>query len=276
MGDNAAAVTEYERAIRLDPESAVYKENCAAACIEIDMVHRAEELLGQVEEEHPSASVYNLLGNVAVLKGEQIRAEMAYSAGLRLEPDNTDLKINLAMLHLQKNEYAKAKAILDGILAETPGHPRAARVLEHARLQHETLISCAQCGRQWWAPKSLPSQPGLKIRGEPPGDAPAGRCPLCGRVYCVSCASAHVSDMRFLCGHCGENLKLSEDSLKWLLTQAIDAAAPALPEAAPSQVPDSAPAPARAVDGEAGEMWAAPGDEDESAPVDGGAAEGGE
>jgi len=224
MGDHAAAVTEYENAIRLDQQNPIYKENCAAACMEIDMVHRAEELLGQVEEEHPSASVYNLLGNVAVLKGELIRAEMAYAAGLRLEPRNPDLQVNLAMLHLQKNEYSKAKEILQGVLASTPGHPRATRVLERARAQRETLISCAQCGRQWWAPKDLPSQPGLKIRGEPPGDAPAGRCPTCGRVSCVACASAHTRDMHFFCEYCGENLKLSEDSLKWLLARAIEAA----------------------------------------------------
>jgi len=113
------------------------------------------------------------------------------------------------------------------VIAAHAGHPRAARVLERARAQHETLISCAQCGRQWWAPKSLPPQPGLKVRGEPPGNAPAGRCPSCGKVYCVSCASANVREMRFVCADCGENLKLSEDSLKWLLVQAIEAAPPA-------------------------------------------------
>ncbi|HUI69171.1 MAG TPA: tetratricopeptide repeat protein [Spirochaetia bacterium] len=225
MGDHAAAVTEYESAIRLDPENPVYKENGAAACIEIDMVHRAEELLGQIEQEHPSASVYNLIGNVAVLKGELMRAEMAYSAGLRLEANNADIKVNLAMVHLQRNDYANAKEMLLNVLAENPSHARAARVLERARSQRETLFSCAQCGRQWWAPKDLPAQPGLKIRGEPPGEAPAGRCPKCGKVSCVRCASEHVQDMRFVCRDCGEVLKLSEDSLKWLLAQAIDAQA---------------------------------------------------
>ncbi len=241
MGDTAGAVGEYESAIRLDSGNPAYKENCAAACIELDMVHRAEELLAQVEQERPSASVYNLLGNVAVLKGELIRAEMAYTAGLGLEAGNVDLKINLAMLHLQKNDYGKGKEMLEGVLASNPGHPRAVKALERARTQHETLISCAQCGRQWWAPKNLPSQPGLKVRGEPPGDAPAGRCPVCGKVYCVSCASAHVKEMRFVCATCGETLKLSEDSLKWLLARAIDAA-PETPssdggQAAPDRLP---------------------------------------
>jgi tetratricopeptide (TPR) repeat protein len=238
MGDNAGAVSEYEKAIRLDPDNPVYKENCAAVCIEMDMVHRAEELLAQVEEEHPSAAVYNLLGNVAVLKGELTRAEMSYSAGLKLQPGNTDIRVNIAMVHLQKNGYEKGKAILESVLADVPGHPRAARVLERARAQHEMLVSCAQCGRQWWAPKDLPPQPGLKVRGEPPGDAPAGRCPKCGRVYCVACASVYIRDMRFFCSFCDENLKLSEDSLKWLLARAIEAAPEVIPES-PAGAQDS-------------------------------------
>ena len=247
-GDNAGAAADYEDAIRLDPQNPVYKENCAAASIEIDMVHRAEELLAQIEETHPSPSVYNLLGNVAVLKGELIRAEMAFTAGLMLAPRDPGLHVNLAMLHLQKNDYAKAKPILEKVISENPQHGRARRVLERARAQHETLVACAECGRQWWAPKDLPAQPGLKIRGEPPAEAPAGRCPKCGRVYCVGCASAHIRDMRFFCGSCGELLKLSEDSLKWLLAQAIDASGTS--EAADS-MPSEAPAEAKGDEGRA-------------------------
>ena len=224
QGDNAGAVSAYEEAIRLDPESPVYKENCAAACIEIDMVHRAEELLAQVEETHPSAPVYNLMGNVAVLKGELTRAELSFKAGLEREPGNPDLLVNLAMLHLQRGEYDKGKDILQSVLAQRPDHPRARRILERARSQHETVLSCAQCGRQWWVPRNLPAQAGLKVRGEPPADAPAGRCPRCGKIYCVGCASEHIRDMRFYCADCDELLKLSEDSLKWLLSRAIETA----------------------------------------------------
>ncbi len=225
-GDNAGAAAAYEEAVRLDPENPVYKENCAAACIEIDMVHRAEELLAQVEESNPSPSVYNLLGNVAVLKGELARAELAFNAGLERDPGNPELLVNLAMLHLQRNAYEKAKEILEAVLARNPAHARARRVLERARAQRETVLSCATCGRQWWVPRDLPSQPGIKVRGEPPADAPAGRCPRCGKIYCVGCASAHTREMRFYCPECDEYLKLSEDSLKWLLARSIEQAAP--------------------------------------------------
>jgi tetratricopeptide (TPR) repeat protein len=221
QGEHARAVREYETAIRLDPENPAYKENCAAACVEVDMIHRAEELLAQVEPEHPSPSVYNLLGNVAVLKGERARAEAAYNAGLALDRGNPDLAVNLALLHRERGNHEKARDLLLGVLSAKPGHARARLLLSRIRDEHERRLACAVCGREWWIPKDLPPQPALRIRGEPPAEAPAGRCPTCGKVYCVSCASAHVREMRFYCPDCGDFLKLSEDPLKWLLARAL-------------------------------------------------------
>jgi tetratricopeptide (TPR) repeat protein len=225
-GDRAGAVREYEKAIRLDPSNAVYKENCAAACIELDMVHRAEELLAQIEPEHPSASVYNLLGQVAVLKGERARAEAAFSAGLEREPANPDIAVNLALLHRERGRHDQARDLLLSVLSRHPGHARARSLLDRIRAEREQRFQCAACGREWWAPKDLPPQPALRVRGEPPAEAPAGRCPACAKVYCVGCAQAHLREMRFFCPDDGEYLKLSEDSLKWLLARAIDALPP--------------------------------------------------
>jgi predicted RNA-binding Zn-ribbon protein involved in translation (DUF1610 family) len=106
-------------------------------------------------------------------------------------------------------------------LSRHPGHARVKPLLERIRAEHEERLSCATCGREWWVPRELPPQPSIRIRGEPPADAPAGRCPQCGKIYCVGCASAHLRDMRFVCPDCGELLKLNEDSLKWLLAKSI-------------------------------------------------------
>jgi tetratricopeptide (TPR) repeat protein len=218
-------VAEYETAIRLDPRTPAYKENCAAACIEVDMVHRAEELLSQVEPEHPSPTVYNLLGTVAALKGERLRAELAYNAGLELDPGNPDLSVNLALLHRERGNHVRARELLLSVVSSMPGNMRAQRLLERIRDERETRLSCAACGREWWVPKDLPPQPAIRVRGEPPAEAPAGRCPRCDRIYCVACASAHVREMRLCCPECGEFLKLSDDSLKWLLARHIEGAA---------------------------------------------------
>jgi Flp pilus assembly protein TadD len=222
MGDKQGAVREYEKAIRMDPETPAYKENCAAACIELDMVHRAEELLAQVEPDHPSASVYNLLGQVAALKGERARAELAYSAGLQREPGNPDISVNLALLQRERGRHDAARDLLLSVLSAHPGHVRARSLLDRIRAEREQRIQCATCGREWWAPRELPAQPAMRVRGEPPAEAPAGRCPACRKVYCVGCASAHLREMRFYCPDDGELLKLSDDSLKWLLTRALE------------------------------------------------------
>jgi predicted Zn-dependent protease len=220
-GDIPAAVREFESAIRRDPENPAYKENCAAACIELDMVHRAEELLAQVEPEHPSASVYNLLGQVAALKGERARAELAYSAGLERDPGNPDISVNLALLQRERGKHDAARDLLLAVLAAHPAHARARALLDRIRAEREQKITCATCGREWWVPRELPPQPPLHVRGEPPAEAPAGRCPACRKVYCVGCASAHVREMRFFCPDDGELLRLTDDSLRWLFTRAI-------------------------------------------------------
>jgi tetratricopeptide (TPR) repeat protein len=223
-GERDAAVREYETAIRLDPEDAAYKENCAAACIEIDMVHRAEELLAQIEPDHPTASVYNLLGQVAALKGERARAELAFDEGLRKDPGNPDLTVNLAIILKERGNYEGAKELLTTLLAAHQGGPeRAALLLSRMRDEKERRLTCDSCGREWWVPKDMPPQAPLRIRGEPPAAAPAGRCPRCERIYCVGCAQAHVRDMRFFCPHDEEFLKLSDDALKWLLRRALEA-----------------------------------------------------
>ncbi len=223
QGDNERAVREYEAAIRLDPQNPAYKENCAAACIQLDMVHRAEELLQQIEPDHPSASVYNLLGQVAALKGERARAELAYSAGLERAPGDPDISVNLALLQRERGRHEAARDILVSVLSAHPGHGRARALLDRIRAEHEQRLQCATCGREWWAPKNVPPQPALRVRGEPPGSAPAGRCPVCARVYCVGCASQHLRDMHFYCPPCGVDLKLSDDALKWLLARALEA-----------------------------------------------------
>ena len=152
-GDIPAAVREFENAIRLDPENPAYKENCAAACIELDMVHRAEELLAQVEPEHPSASVYNLLGQVAALKGERARAELAYGAGLERDPGNPDISVNLALLHRERGKHDAARDLLLSVLASHPDHARARALLDRIRGEREEKIACATCGREWWVPR---------------------------------------------------------------------------------------------------------------------------
>ncbi len=211
----------YEKVLALEPENPVYMENCAAACIESDRIARADELLVKLVDLAPSASVYNKLGNVALIRGEYKRAELCYNEGLALEPDNSEIKTNLASVYADRLEYEKAKRLLQEVLEADKNAKRAEKLFQVLRGRFEKQLRCASCKRTWWVPKDLPVQEAIKLFGEPPHDSPAGKCNKCGKIYCIGCASGHVRDKRFVCPDCGEFLKLSDDHLRYLVMQYV-------------------------------------------------------
>jgi tetratricopeptide (TPR) repeat protein len=215
------AIKEYEKALRLDPANPVYLENCAKACIEVDMIMRAEEYLIKLFDISPAPAVYNLIGYLALIQRDWIRAEIAFREGLEKDPDNCQLLINLSSLYLDRLDYAKAKENIEKVLQREPENKEAQRILMRIRQKSEVDLHCAACGRIWWVPKNIPIQSLGKIYGEPPADAPAGKCEKCGKIFCVGCAQEHLRENRFFCPDCNEFLKLSDDNLKFLLIERI-------------------------------------------------------
>ena len=222
MRDFAAALNDYEKAIQLDQENNEYPQNAAACCIELDMIMRAEELLGRLLARSPGASVYNLTGNLAVIKGEYKRAELAFKEALCRAGQDCEIKLNLASLYLERRNYRSAKDLLEEVLRQEPESKRALSIREQVRKKYEIRYACASCDRTWWIPRGIPPQPALRIHGEPPNDAPAGKCKKCGKIYCVGCAQEFVRDRRFICPDCGESLKLADDALKYQLLRLLD------------------------------------------------------
>ena len=216
-GDLDGALHAYQRALEIDPGRSEFAENCAAVCIELDMLSRAEELLGGLVERAPSPSVYNLMGNVARLKGEYLRAEMSYSEGLKLDSGNPRLNANLADLWVLRGDYPRAKDLVVRMMADHPNDEQGLSLLNRIRQSRETRLTCAGCRREWWVPRQLSRHPPVVVRGEPPGDAPAGKCPVCGRILCIECALPHLKGKRFYCPTCEEPLKLAGDELRYLM-----------------------------------------------------------
>ena len=209
------AVTLYERAMAIDSLNPVIRENCASAYIEIDMVNRAEEILAGLIDGNPSGRAYNLIGNIAKLKGEPERAESAYTEGIRVDPENHDLLLNLADLYIEKGDYGSAVDTLERVPDGADPH-RSEKLRHRLRKATHRHYICTGCGLEWWVPLDIGPQPQLKIHGEPPPESPAGKCPECGAVYCIRCAESHLKEERFFCQKCNENLKLSDDHLKYL------------------------------------------------------------
>jgi tetratricopeptide (TPR) repeat protein len=221
LGDTASAIKEYEKALKLEPDNPFFLENCAKACIERDMIKKAEELLTKLFDISPTSSVCNLIGYCALIQRDWVRSEIAFREGLEKDPENIEIQLNLASLYLDRLDYAKAKKAVMQVLGKDPEHTDGKKILARIREKFEVNITCASCGREWWAPENVSVQSHLTIHGEPPGDAPAGKCGSCGRVYCVECAQHHLRENRFYCPECDVFLKLSDDWLKYLLLEKI-------------------------------------------------------
>ncbi len=221
-GDFPHALVSYEKALKLDEDNPDYLKNCASTCIELDMILRSEELLSHLLDLSPTPETYNLLGHLALIKRENARAEACLNEGLELEPENLDLRLNLAALYIETRRVEEAREIIKKVLAENAELAKAERLLGRIHDEFEEQLVCATCGLVWWVPKELPPQPVLRIHGHPPDQCPAGRCDRCGKIYCIRCAQEHLVENRFVCAVCGESLRIADESLKYLVNRYVE------------------------------------------------------
>jgi tetratricopeptide (TPR) repeat protein len=215
------AIEHYRAAVQMEPDNPVFRENLAAALWEAGLINEAEENLARLLENNPGARAYELIGQVAYEKGEYSRAVAAWKAALELDPGSDRLKLLFSRGLMHAGEIEQARRIA-GELTEGPEKEGARQILDRIHGITHYSYTCAECGRQWWVPRDIPEQKQLKLVGEPPAEMPAGKCPVCGRVYCVGCASKHLRNGRFVCPHCDTGLKLLDDGLKYLALQFVE------------------------------------------------------
>jgi tetratricopeptide (TPR) repeat protein len=209
------ALRWYRQAVEEVPEDPVYLENIAALLFEMEQINEAEDYLRKQLELSPTARGYALMGRIASEKGELRRAEEAFREAIRSDAELGWVRLELAELLNRfgrwREAVEQAEAAYGGD-AEFKARDFVARIKE----EHELRYECAACGREWWVPRDIPEQSRVRLRGEPSGESPAGRCPSCGKVYCIACALEHMQENRFVCAECGERLKLNDDGLKYL------------------------------------------------------------
>jgi tetratricopeptide (TPR) repeat protein len=218
--DDAAGA--YRAGLALDPRFMPIVENLAALLIEQDGYPEADELLANglgIEPENPR--LLTLTGALASLEGDYVRAELSYGAAAELEPGSSEPLLALARLHLDFAQRKKADSAIRALRPLAAADPSIAEqysTLERTfRERFGSFMNCASCGREWWIDNGSDFPGLLRILGELPDDAPAGRCPKCGKLYCVGCSKEHLVEGRFTCPECGENLKLSDGRLKFLV-----------------------------------------------------------
>ena len=212
------AVRAYSRARAIDPGKRIYEENYADILIKLDRLLEAEEIIARLLTEKNEPSLLWKIAFIAERKGEFRRAEMAYQEALKLDPEDASVKTAYTRFLISRHDYKKAQELLDRI-PDSYNKEQKEALQEEIRTATMDRYECSICHHEWWVPKVLPETGTLKLFGEPHPDSPAGKCPSCGKVYCVSCAMESIKDNHFTCRDCGEPLKLSENYLRYLASE---------------------------------------------------------
>jgi len=221
LGRYEEALDAYQAALRLSPSDPVILENCTSVALAAERVTVAEEMLVKLLDTAPSERAFRMMGDVALALGEYARAEASYREALKLVPDDQPTLISLSELCVRIGRYEEAERLARMVSAEEYAS-RVDRVVKQIRQATSTRYVCSSCGREWWVPKTIEPQGTVRLIGEPMDESPAGKCPSCGRVYCVSCVKEHVTDGHFSCPECGKNLKLQDDGLRYLAARYAD------------------------------------------------------
>ena len=230
-GDYEKAADSYRKAVAGDSSNRNYKENLASALLKQDYILAAEEILSGLMENYLTSATLEMIAQVAFRKGEYKRADTSFIEAIKLEPGNYRILLNYGDFLYTRLDYKGAGEIADRVLAlsERDGTRALGKESDDARqllVKVKTALNdkheCSTCGRTWWVPKNIPVIDVVRLHGEPDGESPAGKCRICGKVYCVQCAIDHIRDSRFVCPDCDEYLKLSENYLKYLAMEYAD------------------------------------------------------
>ncbi|OHD10953.1 MAG: hypothetical protein A2Z96_06180 [Spirochaetes bacterium GWB1_48_6] len=207
----------YELALAKEPRNLTYLENLLVPLWKQEKFSRLEDVLIILLEKGDVPRFLIQLGDLAGLRGEYTRAEVSYWAAAdqgEIAGLEALARHYLSLSRLQKlPPLIEKMRALDSSVAEKWDQLHKTKTMDQIR--------CASCETSWWAPKVLPDQGVLRIEGELPNSAPAGRSPSTGKVYCIGCAQNFMKNNRFICPESGENLKLQDDQVKWVLKQIL-------------------------------------------------------
>ncbi|WP_020611927.1 tetratricopeptide repeat protein [Sediminispirochaeta bajacaliforniensis] len=219
------AADAYLAAARDEPANPLWRENGAAALLAADRVPEAERILARLLEENPTALRYRLTGQAAFRTGEYSRALSAFQAAVESDPKDPFCRADLAEMLMVRGRYSEADEQLSIAerAADDVDFPHIGALRRRLRDEGGEEYRCAGCGRSWWVPSDADAPDRLKLKGEPPAEAPAGKCPSCGAVFCVACGMEHLSEGRFHCPVCNVPLKLNDAGLRYLVMHLVSA-----------------------------------------------------
>ena len=174
------------------------------------------------ENGHPVGSIGLMIGETSNIGLPKTEGEIGYwigvpywGRGLIPEAVREILRHGFEDLNLSK--------IWCGYFDGNQKSKRVQEITDAVQEKTSRIISCSRCGRKWAVPFYIPPQGRISLQAEPPDEMPAGRCPVCGKTFCIGCGKENLgNDGRFKCPDCNENLRLMDEGLIYTLNKWIE------------------------------------------------------
>jgi len=220
--DWKTAQTCYEKALELEPDMEDALANIRRPLWESGHLGKLDNILSKLLEFHPQNTEYLLdMAELSWSLGDWPRGELAINLIQGIQPGHEGALRSLVRHYLQRARFDKASQVLEKAKIANTEADWTGLEEQILRATHDRL-QCASCSQHWFIPKNFPDPGTLRLVGEPPGKAPAGKSPVTGKVYCVNCAQIHLLEGRFICPESGEPLVLDK-TLVYLLKRFLEA-----------------------------------------------------
>ncbi|MBO6949006.1 MAG: tetratricopeptide repeat protein [Rhodospirillales bacterium] len=126
-GRLSEAVTNFERALALSPDTAEIIRNLAAALQGLGELARAEALLDQILKSAPDdVAALNNIANIYRQNGELDAAEDALNRALTHDPNLPDAAYTLGTIRITRNDIVGGREALSAAINRRPGFTKAA------------------------------------------------------------------------------------------------------------------------------------------------------
>ena len=231
----------YEKIFTLYPKDKDVIRALVSFYYNAEQYGKAGEILSKADDLEADSSLLNMAGNLARVMGNFEAAFDAYEKSLALSYDPV-VSLNYIEGLCESRNFKKAKNKLDHYFNsnshaisdagnaylnnEKVFNDKSGKLqkrLERLRLrisnETEKKLYCSACNREWTVPIDVDSDKKITLVGDPNPASPAGKCPTCGKIYCVKCALGWMENDRFRCPECNENLKLSDKYLRYLAVE---------------------------------------------------------
>jgi tetratricopeptide (TPR) repeat protein len=133
-GQFPEAIHEYNEALQLEPDNAMYMANLGAAFLSMNQPEQALEVLKRAKQRNPQdPEIWINLGAVYGTLGQTANGLEAFNKALSLGVDSPNIALGIAALHAQEGRIQEAIEVLEKAKTRFPGNPDLNELLKMLR-----------------------------------------------------------------------------------------------------------------------------------------------